>query len=127
MGWTQTGRYHVGGTTTVGFSADGTYPLAISSSGRGLFDIATGEKVARDSQAHGPWDRETEADGIGPIEGQVIPVFGLFADLPQYILDELQGFDVNSHITDFIGAAISPDGQTLAIGYSDEIQIYKRT
>ena len=127
MDWLKVDSYHVGGTTCVGFSADGVHLMSVSHSGRGVFHIASGKRVARDNEDFGSWHRDVEVDGIGPLKGQVVPVFGIFSDIPQQILDELRDFDLTSHITAFKGAALSPDNQFLAIGYSDEIQIYKRT
>jgi len=117
----------VGGLTNVGFGADSDYLLVVSHNGRGVFALPSGDRVARDYEATGRWHRDIEADGIGPLDGQVVPIFGIHADLPPEIRSALEGFDLDSHVTEFKGAAISPDDQTLAVGYSDVIEIYKRT
>lgn len=59
----------------MGFDLSGRYLLAVSHSGRGVFDTSTWDRVARDDAlaypAHGI------AIGIGPIDGQEIPVVEL--------------------------------------------------
>ncbi len=41
----------VGGLTEIGFSADETRLLVVSHDGRGLFDLASGQRLARDDEA----------------------------------------------------------------------------
>lgn len=63
---------HIGGVVAVGFAANGEYLLVISHSGRGVFSTQTWERVARDIELaypHGGF-----GIGIGPIDGQAIPV-----------------------------------------------------
>jgi hypothetical protein len=63
---------HIGGLVAVGFDSAGEYLLVITHSGRGLFDTKTWTRVARDASLAYP-ERETGI-GIGPIDGQQIPV-----------------------------------------------------
>jgi len=63
---------HIGGLVAAGFDASGSYLLTIMHSGRGVFVTSTWERVARDYAFAYP-----EAGcgvGIGPIDGQTIPV-----------------------------------------------------
>ena len=66
-------RYlHIGGLVAIGFDPSGSYLLAISHSGRGVFSTQTWELIERDSELAYPWDGF--GLGIGPINGQLIPV-----------------------------------------------------
>jgi hypothetical protein len=62
----------VGGLVAVGFDASGAYLLTISHSGRGVFSTTTWERVARNPGLAYP--KDGKGVGIGPIEGQEIPV-----------------------------------------------------
>lgn len=67
------GRYlHIGGLVAVGFDATGSYLLVITHSGRGVFSTRTWERLARDSDLAYPVGGV--GIGIGPIDGQPIPV-----------------------------------------------------
>jgi hypothetical protein len=63
---------HVGGLVAVGFDPTGRYLLTVSHAGRGVFDTLTWHRVARDASLAYPVDGV--AVGIGPIDGQRIPV-----------------------------------------------------
>jgi len=65
-------QLHVGGLVAVGVDPSGRYLLTISHSGRGVFDTSTWDRIARDTDLAYPVDGE--AVGIGPLEGQTIPV-----------------------------------------------------
>ncbi|WP_068902461.1 hypothetical protein [Planomonospora sphaerica] len=74
----------VGGLSCVGF---GTLPgspddllLVVSSNGRGLFDCATGTRIARDPDPDAGWPdtHELAHEGIGPLSGVFVPVAGLW-------------------------------------------------
>ena len=56
----------------MGFDPSGRYLLAVSHSGRGVFDTSTWDRVARDYTLAYP--TQGIAIGIGPIDGQQIPV-----------------------------------------------------
>lgn len=69
-------RYlHVGGLVALGFDPSGRYLLAVSHNGRGVFDTSSWERVARDDSLAYPVNGI--AIGIGPIDGQQIPVAGV--------------------------------------------------
>jgi hypothetical protein len=66
-------RYlHIGGVVAVGFDPTGEFLLVITHSGRGVFSTLTWERVARKIELAYP-ERGVGA-GIGPIDGQAIPV-----------------------------------------------------
>ena len=63
---------HVGGLVAAGFDKTKRYLLTISHSGRGVFDTATWQKVARGSELAYPIDGI--GIGIGPIDGEKVTV-----------------------------------------------------
>ncbi len=63
---------HIGGLVAIGFDPTERYMLAVSHSGRGVFDTLTWRRVARDASLAYPVDGISI--GIGPIEGQRISV-----------------------------------------------------
>ena len=63
---------HIGGLVAAGFDPTGTYLLTITHSGRGVFSTSTWERVARDHTLAYP--ENGEGIGVGPIDGQRIPV-----------------------------------------------------
>jgi hypothetical protein len=66
-------RYlHIGGWVAVGFDASGSYLLTITHSGRGVFSTRTWERLARSTELAYP-DGGVGV-GIGPIDGQPIPI-----------------------------------------------------
>lgn len=71
--------FAVGGLFQVGYAEDSDLLLVLSSQGRGVFDCATGEKLARDSaDSHDFFDPvRLTADGFGPLAGQRIRTGGL--------------------------------------------------
>ena len=66
-------RYlHIGGVVAVGFDPTGEYVLVVTHSGRGVFSTRTWERIARDIELAYP--ERGVGVGIGPIDGQAIPV-----------------------------------------------------
>lgn len=78
-GWGKYGCFAVGGLEYIGFSDDSCYLLVVSSSGRGVINISSGEFVARDKSLDGEWLDENHllCQGIGPLEGKVIRTTGI--------------------------------------------------
>jgi hypothetical protein len=73
------GRYlYIGGLVAVGFDPTGSYLLTISHSGRGVFSTRTWERVARNTELAYP--QGGVGIGIGPIDGQPIPVIEMNQD-----------------------------------------------
>ena len=62
----------IGGLVAAGFDASGSYLLALTHSGRGVFSTSTWKRVARDFTLAYP--EAGTGIGIGPIVGQTIPV-----------------------------------------------------
>lgn len=88
--WREGGVAHVGGVRGVGFDWESELLLVESVDGKGVFDGTTGERVARDRDAVSAFAEEVrlESHGIGPLEGKVIRVCGLFGGgLPLMTLD----------------------------------------
>src|SRR5450631_1343055 len=78
--WKRLAVHAVGGLTEVGFAEDSDCLLVVSSQGRGVIDCRTGERVARDrGEPDGSWydERRLRAQGIGPLDGQVVRLAGL--------------------------------------------------
>lgn len=72
---------HVGSLVAAGFDKTGQYFLAVSHAGRGVFSVDGWACVARD--AGDAYPENGCATGIGPIEGEVIPVKELNYDTEQ--------------------------------------------
>ncbi len=73
----------VGGLLGVGFATDPDSGrdllLVASTSGLGLLDTVTGDRLARDSEPDSGWpdDNDLTCQGIGPIAGRRVPMAGL--------------------------------------------------
>lgn len=81
--WKLVAHHNVGGLTEVGFSPDERYLLVVSHSGRGLVEVNSGLRIARDPEI--PWIRSPWRDeparkmrGIGPASGIQFSVAGLW-------------------------------------------------
>ena len=127
MSWTLHKRLIVGGTTSVGIDPDSRYVLVVSHSGRGLFKLSDGRRVARDNEVFGPWYYGAQSEGFGPLHGVKIPIFGFGHKTPAIILQELERSEIQFSVEELRGIVISPDRKYLAVGYTDEIQIYRNT
>jgi hypothetical protein len=79
--WQLTGWLHVGGLLAIGFPSD-FHLFALSWSGRGLFDLRTCERIARDYAEPDGADwmapDQLSASGIGEFGGQMISIVGLW-------------------------------------------------
>jgi hypothetical protein len=62
----------IGGLVAAGFDSSAAYLLAITHSGRGVFSTTTWGRVARNTELAYP--QNGRGVGIGPIEGEIIPV-----------------------------------------------------
>lgn len=78
-GWEKVVERAVGGLLDIGFSRQSDHLLVVSSSGRGVIDCRTGEKVARDYEDFGDWRNVTNltCEGVGPLAGETILTTGL--------------------------------------------------
>lgn len=69
---------HVGGLVAAGFDPTGKYLLTVSHAGRGVFEVGTWQRVARDAALAYP--ENGHVVGIGPISGVRIPITELDYD-----------------------------------------------
>lgn len=76
--WEIAGKFVVVGLLDVGFDRDSELLLVSSSSGLGVIDCVTGQKVARDNSETLFTDRYLECQGIGPLEGKTIRMAGIY-------------------------------------------------
>lgn len=75
--WREVARVAVGGLEGVGFAQGSDLLLVLSSRGRGMFDAGSAERIARDcNEAEADWQR-LEAEGIGPLQGQIVRMAGI--------------------------------------------------
>lgn len=124
MSWKLHKSLSVGGTTSVGIDPSSRYLVVVSHSGRGLFKLSDGSRVARDSEVFGPWYFGAVCEGFGPLHGVRIPIYGFGHKTPAVILQELERNQIEFSLEDLRGVAMSTDRKYLGIGYTDEIQIY---
>src|SRR5467141_2444972 len=127
MSWKLHKKLIVGGATSVGIDASSRYLVVVTHSGRGLFKLSDGKRVARDAEVFGQWYFGAECQGFGPLHGTKIPIFGFGHKTPLFILQELERSEIKFAVEELRGVVISPDRKFLAVGYSDEIQVYKST
>ena len=92
----------VGGLVAIGFDATGQFLLTVTHSGRGVFSVGSWQRIARDTSPAYP--ENGKAIGIGPLQGQVIPVAERDENREQINL-------------------MSPDGRFRVVGESDGITI----
>jgi hypothetical protein len=77
--WRHLTSLHVGGVQAVGFSEREEYLLVISADGRGLFELPSGARVARDYDFGGPWWDivRLKARALDPIGDEWVTVAGI--------------------------------------------------
>jgi hypothetical protein len=128
MAWKPHGSLLMGDTLAVGFTSDSRFLLVVSVSGRGLYDIESGRKVARDPSPGdmAAWYRDTEADGIGPAAGATVAISGIDSPTADAVTAMLAPFKVDEQLSAFKGACISGNGRFLAIAYLDVVELYRQ-
>lgn len=105
----------IGGFEALGFSVDSRYLLVVSSSGRGVFDAESGNRVMKEPPSTaGEWYKLSNltVEGIGPLAGAVIPVAGIHGGgLPLITLD---GWSVDQIAPDWPNGfvTLSPAGKS---------------
>jgi hypothetical protein len=117
----------VGGLTEVGFGDSSDLLVCISSSGRGVVDCLTGEKIARDDDQDFYFDEgNLLVAGLGPLSGKQIRTAGLAGGgLPSGTKD---GWSAQRHQFSFPNEQVfvSPPGQTMLwTRQGDEMHITK--
>ncbi|MDP9317232.1 MAG: hypothetical protein M3R24_41315 [Chloroflexota bacterium] len=78
--WEYVGVYGVGGLENIGFAEESELLLIVSSSGRGVLNCTTGERVARDYDTDIPSMHniiQLQTPGIGPLTDHMIRMAGL--------------------------------------------------
>lgn len=118
-----------GGLADIGLLSDGEHVLAVSSNGRGIFNLSSGERVARDSSNQSnDWDRGKEVDGFDFCAGEIVSMVGMFSGVEpkESVLSEIQQLQIHEQITGFRAALVSHDQSKTIVGYSDCLIIYSR-
>jgi hypothetical protein len=141
--WKKVAYVAIGGLTEVGFVPRSSLLMVVSHQGRGLLDLITGSRVARDEQERGTWfDASRPAVlGIGPLDGQWIRVAGLAGgQLPTttacwrarlagqgVMLSGPEGELAQVHEPEEIRAfGFSPDGAIFVVASSPGVIIFRR-
>ena len=77
--WLQHATLHAGGLQAVGFTEAEEYLLVISADGRGLFELPSGHRVARDRDFAGPWwdVMHLRAQPLAPAKDEWVTVAGI--------------------------------------------------
>jgi len=75
--WQKVKVFAVGGLRSIGFDRESELLLIVSSTGRGVVDCLSGQRVARDDSEYYEDERYLEAVGIGPLRGKILRVSGL--------------------------------------------------
>lgn len=152
MPWAHHKTIMMGGLIAVGVDSSSRCLLAVSHSGRGLFDLASGERIARDYEdwAGRPWYSEdtNKCEGIGDLKHEVFDIVGLHGgsayeatrDGSMTCRIECDGYDWKAFVSetgseeeicsddeDLKGIALSPDGRWFIVGISSEIDVYRNT
>jgi hypothetical protein len=150
--WQHGAWLHVGGLVGIGFADDG-HLLTVSWSGRGLFDLTTGARVARDDTdpVGASWlstDRLT-VEAIGTFAGQCIPLTGIWGGTARTATDDGWSLSVQSNRgaiqkalltgpngdaeplllsspTEYRTISFSPDDGYLILAASGDVQVLKR-
>jgi hypothetical protein len=120
--WVKAADMAIGGLTEVGFVPGTALLLVVSHQGRGLVDLVTGERVARDRAETGNWfdAARPAALGIGPVSGRWIEVAGLAGGRLRVTTADGWRARLAEH-----GVALSgPSGETMAIGEPEEIRAF---
>jgi hypothetical protein len=76
--WSLLATLAVGGLREVGFDRHSELLLVVSSAGRGVIDCTNATKVARDDSEYYEGEAILEATGIGPLQGTIIRMAGLY-------------------------------------------------
>jgi hypothetical protein len=141
--WRHVATQAVGGLTAIGFSADSAYLLVESHAGLGLFELASGRRVAR--SADDLPNTGLARPGIGPIDGEIISMAGLWGGrLPVHTVDgwtvrqespeflvvcDHQGrrHVIADTVSDFRAAGFSGDGAAFACATAADVSIFIRS
>jgi len=120
--WKKVADVAIGGLTEVGFVPRSSLLMVASHQGRGLLDLITGDRLARDRQETGTWfDASRPAVlGIGPLDGQWINVAGLAGGhLPVTTADGWRAWLADRGVT-----LSGPAGELVAVNQPEEIRAF---
>jgi hypothetical protein len=150
--WRDSAWHRVGGLIAVGFPSDNHF-LALSWNGRGLYDLQTSERIARDDTdpAGADWVSRDQlsVSGIGMFADQMIPIIGLWGGEGHITTHDgwrletisKKGTVLRSSLIDPAGKAIplpltsiteyravsfNPSGQFLLLASTSEVQVLTR-
>jgi hypothetical protein len=150
--WQLVGWLHVGGLLAIGFPSD-FHLLALSWNGRGLFDLRTCERTARDYADPDGADwidpDQLSASGIGQFAGRMISIVGLWGGTGHTKTPEGWGLDSRTasgtvesssligpkgsvtpvpmtSATEYRAISFTPSGQFLLLASSSEVEVLRR-
>lgn len=124
--WSFSRLLPVSGLLAMGLDHTEHYLLVIKQKGRELFNLNDGRRVARAGGGQiGGQDENAEAEGIGPLAGQLIAIWGpLGRQTPPDLLREAR---LVSNGLSTIEAVLSADeGRLLIVAQEDGIYIFER-
>ncbi len=150
MPWAHHKTIMLGGLVAVGFDSSNRYLLAVSHNGRGLFDLASGERIAKDHEdwAERPWyfDDKNQCCGIGALKDEVFDIVGLHGgsayrsagDGSMACRIHRDGYNWKALVSDdgleeeicsddegLKGIALSHDGNWFIVGIASRIDVYR--
>ena len=125
--WSEVRFIPVGGLLDMGLDASERFLLVGSTAGRGVFEPASGERVARDRDEESGYAEQPDGvlDGIGPLSGSRVPVYGVCGRrVPDSLLAEAALLD--NEVTELKSVLTTRDGGTLLAGWSDGVGVFTR-
>ncbi len=146
QGWQEPVIHAIGGLTELGFDESGRYLLVVSHQGRGVIDLQTLKRIARDNDEITKFcDYENKiVEGIGSIAGQKIKCVGLWGgslkdntsdgwhvsivehEIVTIINPHHKTFSIPEPVTALRAIGFSEDGEILVYATSSEIEFYRR-
>lgn len=117
----------VSGLAALGLDPTEKYLLALGQNGRAVFDVASGRRVSKDAGINltAPGDPLTSTEGIGPLEGQTIAIWG--PECGQAATDLMREAREVSNGLSAIKAALKADeGRLLIVGQADGVYLFER-
>jgi len=140
----------MGGLIAIGIDSTNRFLLAVSHSGRGLFDLESGERIARDYE---DWPGRSwyimdvnKCQAIGSLKDEIFDIVGFHGgtaykstkDGSMTCRIQRDGHDWKAFVTkgdsddeicaddeDLKGIALSGDGRWFIVGISSEIDVYR--
>jgi hypothetical protein len=150
--WRAVAWQRVGGLIAIGFPSD-NHLLAVSWSGRGLYDLRTSERIERDDEdpAGADWVSKDQLSvyGFGIFADRMIPIVGLWGGEGHITTSDGWRLETTSKngtvlrsslldpagkvipvpltsITEYRAVSFNPSGQFLLLASSSEVQVLTR-